>query len=134
MGSGLHFCQAFSSPPKKVRLIVTPARVVGTTIILVLVSFFAYLWIQYHQLVGAPNLTLSNPQDQQTVDIPQIVVEGRTDPEAKVAINNQDVPLSDQGVFKQEIKLSGSVNKVTVISESKFGQKTTLERTVYVKR
>lgn len=126
--------KAFSSPPKKTRLILTPSRAVGLTVGLVFLSFFTYLWIQYHQLVGAPNLAVATPQDQLTVEVPQVVVEGKTDPEAKVAINNQDVPLSDEGVFKQEIKLSGSVNKITVSSQSKFGQKTIIERTVYVKR
>lgn len=125
---------AFANPLDLEKLRITPTRVLGTVIILIVLIFFTYLWFQYHSLVSAPNLTLSQPQDQLVVDNPEVIVEGRTDPEVKVMINNQSVGVNDKGEFNQVIRLSSEVNKITITAISKFGQKVEVDRTVYFKR
>lgn len=125
---------AFANPLDKTRFKITPNRVLGAVVLLIILSFFTYLWIQYRGFVGAPNLALASPSEGQTTDIPTIVVEGKTDPEVKVMVNSQEIAISDSGEFKEEITLSSPVNKISVIAVSKFGQKTEAERTVYLKR
>lgn len=125
---------AFANPLDLEKLRITPTRVLGTVIILIVLIFFTYLWFQYRSLVSAPNLTLSQPQDQLVVENPEVVVEGKTDPEVKVMINNQSVGVNDTGEFNQGVRLSSGVNKITVTAISKFGQKVEVERTVYLKR
>ncbi|MBI4040071.1 helix-turn-helix domain-containing protein [Candidatus Daviesbacteria bacterium] len=126
--------EAFSNPVEKARFRITPARVFGLVVVVVILSFFVYLWFQYRQFVGTPNLTLTSPQDQISLDNPTVVVEGSTDPEVKVSINNQDVPTDSQGHFKEDIKLSSQVNKISVVAQNKFNQKTEIDRTVYLRR
>lgn len=125
---------AFANPLDLEKLRITPTRVLGMVIILIVLIFFTYLWFQYRSLVSAPNLTLSQPQDQLVVDNPEVVVDGKTDPEAKVMVNNQSVGVSDKGEFNQVVRLSSEVNKITITVISKFGQKVEVERTVYFKR
>lgn len=126
--------QSFKKPIGRRKLNITPARILGLTISLIVVGFFAYLWIEYRQFVGAPPLEVISPQDQQIVEIPTVIVEGKTDPEAKVAVNNQQVGLDKSGKFKEEIKLSSSTNKLVITSTSKFNQSAKVERTVFVKK
>lgn len=125
---------AFTNPLKESRIKITPSRILGVIITLIILSFFGYLWMQYRQFVGAPTLTISSPADQMTTDNPAVMVEGKTDPEVKVSVNSQEIPVSSGGEFKQEITLSSPANKIDIIAKSKFGQKVQIERTVYLKR
>ncbi len=126
--------ESFSKPLKQNRVIITPARVLGVAITLIVLGFFGYLWVEYRQYVGAPPLEISRPSDQASVDIPAVVVEGKTDPEAKVLVNNQEVGVDKEGHFQEEIKLSSSTNTITIVSTSKFGQAAKVEKTVFVKK
>lgn len=125
---------AFINPLERSKIKITPGRVLGLVIFLGVVIFFGYLWTQYRNLVGAPSLSLASPIDQSTTDNPQISVEGKTDADVKVAINGQDIPVTVGGDFKEEITLSSQVNKIAVVATSRFGQKSEVDRTVYLKR
>lgn len=125
--------EAFADPVRPARFKLTPTRVIGSVVALVVIIFFAYLWIQYHQFVGAPRLEVKTPPDQQVVDQGVIMVEGKTDPESRVSINNQDIVILDNGEFKEEVKLISAVNKISIVSTNKIGQRTQIERTVYVR-
>lgn len=126
--------KSFSKPVGGRRIQITPSRVLALVIILVVVGFFGYLWLTYRQYVGAPPLSVTSPIDQQTVEIPAVLVEGKTDPEVKVMVNNQEIGLDKTGYFREEIKLSSSVNTITVTATSKFGQSSRIEKTVFVKK
>lgn len=126
--------ESLASPIGNHKFHLTPSRVFGMVIGLIVLGFFAYLWIEYHQFIGAPKLEVVSPQDQQTVDIPAILVKGSTDPEVKVLVNNQEVGVDGGGNFEEEVKLSSSVNTITVTATSKFGQSAKMERTVFVKK
>lgn len=127
--------ESLANPLKQKKFFLTPGRLLWTVIVLVVLGFFAYLWVEYRQYVGAPNLVVTNPPNQQTtVEIPTIVVEGKTDSEAKVAVNNQEIGVDKEGNFKEEIKLSATTNQVIITSTSKFGQTARVERTVFVRK
>lgn len=126
--------KAFSDPLEVDKFKITPGKVLGLAVSLVIISFFAYLWFQYRHFVGAPNLTVEAPVNELVTEAPAVVVEGKTDPESKVLINNQQVAVADDGSFKQEFQLSSDVNKVTIEAVSKFGQRSQVERLVYLKR
>ena len=126
--------ESFKNPIGAASLRITPAKILAVTVTIIILGFFAYLWFEYRQFAGAPALELTSPSNPQTVEVPTVVVEGTTDPDAKVTINNQEIGLDNKGHFKEEIKLASSVNKVVVTSTSKFGQSTKQERTVFVKK
>jgi cytoskeletal protein RodZ len=126
--------ESFSKPLNNKKIIVTPSKILGITVALIIVGFFTYLWFEYRQFVGAPGLNLISPIEGQTVEIPSVLVEGVTDPEAKVTVNDQEVGVNNEGKFKEEIKLSSSNNKIVVSATSKFGQANKVERTVYIKK
>lgn len=125
---------AFSNPVGKPKFKFTPTQLLGAVIILIILSFFGYLWVQYRQFVGAPTLSVISPVDQMTTDNSSLEVIGKTDPEVKVTVNSQEIQVDGNGDFKEQITLSNQVNKITIAAISKFNQKTQVERTVYLKR
>ncbi|MFA5932736.1 MAG: helix-turn-helix domain-containing protein [Microgenomates group bacterium] len=125
---------AFSNPVETPKFKLTPSQLLGGVVVLIVLSFFIYLWVQYRSLVGAPQLSIVSPVDQMTVNDPNLGVIGKTDPEVKVLVNSQEITVDSNGDFKETINLSSQVNKITIDAVSKFGQKTQTERTVYLKR
>lgn len=125
---------SFANPLKSKKFSLTPSKVLGMVVVIIIIGFFVYLWMEYRSFVGAPNLAVNKPQDQQTVEIPSIEVEGKTDPEVKVMVNNQEIAVDGSGYFQEEIKLSATINTISVTATSKFGQTAKVERTVFVKK
>lgn len=135
--SGKHLPLVMDSlvnPLNKKRFHITPSRVLTLIIGIVVVSFFAYLWFEYRQYIGAPSLEVSTPVDQQTVETSTITVEGKTDPESKVLVNNQEIIVDPEGKFKEEIEVNLSVNTVVVTAMGRFGKSAKIERTVFLKK
>ncbi len=126
--------ESLKKPVGNKKFFIQPSHLIGLTVVLIVLGFFAYLWVEYRQFAGAPELLLNSPVEGQTVDIPSVVVEGQTDPDAKVKINDQDIGVDQDGKFREEIKLAGSSNEITVTSTSKFSQTSTEKRTVFVKK
>ncbi len=124
---------SFSNPVNNKKFIFTPAKFLGAVVLGLVIIFFAYLWFEYRFLVGAPFLEVTNPSDQMNTNSQTIQVLGRTDPEAKVTINNQAIQIDPSGKFSQEIKLTENVNNIVITSTSKGGKITKVERTVFLR-
>lgn len=125
--------ELFSNPIDKKRFRLTPTKVLMTLILVMIIAFFVYLWFEYRFLVGAPFLEVDQPADQLNTSQQEITVSGKTDPEAKVSINNQEIQVSPDGKFSQLIKLSDQMNNIVVTSVSKEGKVTKIQRTVFFK-
>jgi len=126
--------ESFSNPLDKKRFRLTPTRVLSLLVLGLILIFFGYLWFEYRFLVGGPFLEVSQPVDQQAVSSPSIQVIGRTDAEAKVSINDQEIQVDPLGKFSQEIKLSDNVNTVKISATAKSGKQSKIERTVFLKK
>lgn len=109
---------------------ITPERIKGILILFLLLLFFGYLFKQYQFLTTGPSLRLFEPQNNLLVRQEKIVVRGKTEPEAKIFINDLAVYPDDQGEFSQEILLSEGRNEIVVSVEGQAGKKRTVIREV----
>lgn len=125
--------ETFSNPVFEKGFRLTPARALGSLILGLVIIFFVYLWIEYRFLVGGPFLEVSQPVNQLNADSATIQVVGRTDPEVKLSINNQEIGVDVTGKFSQEIKLSDNINTIEIVATAKNGKMTKVERTVFLK-
>ncbi len=125
--------ESFQNPLDKKKFRITSTKFISSVVIILLLIFFAYLWFEYRFLVGPPFLDILSPQNNISVQSSLIEIKGKTNPEIKITINNQEVSVDTFGNFSQEIKLNESVNKITIIATSKFGQTAKEERIVYLK-
>lgn len=126
--------ESFSNPIDKKRLKITPTNVLVSVTLTLIMIFFIYLWFQYRSLVGSPMLEVDQPTDQSNAASNEIIISGRTDPESKVSINDQEIAVDENGKFSQQIKISENVSKIVIIAASKNGKQTKIERTVFLKK
>jgi len=126
--------ESFSHPVENKRFRLTPTRVLVSVVLSLVIIFFVYLWFEYRFLVGAPFLEVSQPADQLSTTQDEVIVSGRTDPEAKVSINEQEIQVDQNGKFSQQIKLSNNVNDIKVSAVSKSGKQAHVQRTVFLKQ
>lgn len=129
-----HILDSFTNPLDKKRFRITPTKVISGLVLAMVIIFFLYLWFEYRFFAGAPFLEVSEPQNQTSIETSIIKVSGKTDPEAKVAINNQSVNVNPDGSFSQDLTLTESANSIVVSSTSKSGQTSRQERVVFLKR
>ncbi|MBI2600659.1 helix-turn-helix domain-containing protein [Candidatus Daviesbacteria bacterium] len=125
--------EAWTNPIDKKRFKITPSKALGAVVFSLIVTFLIYLWIEYRFLVGAPFLEVISPSNQFTTSNAVVVVKGKTDPEAKVMINNQEIQVDISGNFSQEVKLNGSANQLVITSTGKSGKSSRVEKMVFLK-
>lgn len=79
-----------------------------------------------------PNLTIDSPSDNQVFskDDSNITVKGKTDPDAKVTVNDFWSITDDKGNFSYSLTLQGGDNQIKVDSVDAAGNKT--EKTIKV--
>lgn len=126
--------ESFQNPLDQNKFRVTQGKFLGSLVLVMVIIFFGYLWFEYRFLVAAPYLEVSQPQDQQIVHSSPIQVVGKSDPEAKVSINNQEIQVDFSGKFSQEVNLVEGSNTISIAATSKGGKLTKLDRIVFLKK
>lgn len=96
--------------------------VIGT--LLVGVSFF-YLYKEIEGFSNAPKLIIFNPQQNAIESGNFVNVEGATDRDAKVFINDQPVLVNDEGRFSEKLALQFGVNFINIRAVNRFDKITT---------
>ncbi|HYD35239.1 MAG TPA: helix-turn-helix domain-containing protein [Vitreimonas sp.] len=109
---------------------ITAAMVVLGTLFLTLIT---YVLVQWYHFTKPPLLEVFSPEADAFVSA-QVMVEGRTNPEAVVAVNAQPVSLQPDGSFRYELYLPREgITTITVEATDRRGKTNLLQRTVYVK-
>ena len=109
---------------------LTPGRFIGVLVGVLLIVFLFYLGNQYFRIGKSPPLTVSSPIQNQIVKESRVVVEGKTDSDATVTINGVSTIVRDDGRFYDRVAVESGVNKIIIISTSRFGKTTTIVREV----
>ncbi|MBI2029348.1 helix-turn-helix domain-containing protein [Candidatus Gottesmanbacteria bacterium] len=119
-------------PSQHSLLKLTPLKVTVLTIFLLLALFFGYLIQGYFSLSGAPYLEVSKPKAGEKISGLSVEVSGKTDPNAKVYINNQEIIVDSEGEFNQEISIGKNTPAINIVAENKNGKTTVIERIIEV--
>lgn len=110
----------------------TPQITVFSAIAVTTAAFFIYLIFQLKIFISPPALTLTYPQFNALVG-QNVLVEGQTNPDAVVSINNQEIKKNKNGAFSQTIQLTPGAHIITVTAVNQNGKSATLQRAVQVK-
>ena len=102
-----------------------------TVVILFLLLFSGYLFFQYQHLWGQPELKIFTPTQNAELQEKRIKIEGKTDSEATLKINDEIVNLDEEGNFQKEIELFKGENKILIEAISNKGKSTKIEREVF---
>lgn len=105
--------------------LITPKIIaVALGVLLVLGSFF-YLYKEIGAFANTPKLIILNPGQNAVESSNSIVVEGVTDKDAKVFINDQPVLVNDDGRFNEDLALQFGTNAINVKAVNRFDKAVT---------
>lgn len=102
------------------RFAVTSKMILVISGILIGAGSFYYLYRQLDQFVSTPRLVLISPIDGEVVERETIMIEGMTDHDARVFINNQPTVVGENGDFSEIVTLHPGLNTVQVMAKNKF--------------
>lgn len=80
-----------------------------------------------------PVLSLTRPKDGDEVVGPDVVIEGRTEPAADVAVNDRALRPNPDGSFTERLVAQPGPLKVTIVAKDKAGNETKAQLTLTVK-
>lgn len=120
-------------PLSSPRLVITPGLVLTTATLVFVTLFFGYVIYQYRSFAGAPILIVDQPRTDLTTSEPVLNVVGRTDPDATVSLNGQQISIGEKGTFSAHVTLAEGVNTLNFVAENKLGKENKVTRTVVVR-
>lgn len=123
----------FIRPTLRKRTFWTPMTIGLLVAATIFFSLLGYIGIQWYNLNRPPELTILTPEESAIVG-PQVVVEGETEADATVTVNNQPVALQPDGSFSTEVFMNREgVTTISVEAKDRRGKSNLVSRTVNVK-
>lgn len=119
-------------PQNSPKVILTPKRLFVIGISVLIIGFLGYLFAQYQSFAAAPALQVDSPNDNLKVNNGTVAVVGRTDPDANLSINGQQVDLTSSGAFSVSVTLPDGTTDLTIAATNKLGRVSTVKRTITV--
>ncbi len=112
------------------KLIVFPNIVRNIAIVLIFLTFFAYLVFYLRNILSAPDLEIIYPDKNLTTTEHNIVIEGQTSPLAEVRINGEEVLNGEDGYFTKEIPLKEGLNSIVIKAKKKHSKENSVSRQI----
>jgi len=106
-------------------IVITPKIIIVSSILLLVISSFVYLYTEVNNFVSKPRLNIIKPADGTTVTGSSTHVTGIAEKDALVFINDQPVLVSEKGEFSEDVGLKAGLNVINVKARSKFNKEDT---------
>jgi transcriptional regulator with XRE-family HTH domain len=110
-----------------------PKIVKNLIIILVVVVCISYLGFYIKNIVSPPMLNVINPADNITINEKSVIIEGVTEPEAQIIINNQEIIIDKNGYFSKTLDLKTGLNSILISAQKKYSKKNEIIKKILVK-
>lgn len=114
-----------SNAKKIINFLIHPQHLKIFLIILIITGLVAYLIWQINNFLSPPKLEIFSPAGNVQIGENSIVVSGKTQPEVKIFINNQEILPQPDGSFKEKLDLQTGLNHITITAKKKIGKTTT---------
>lgn len=105
-------------------------NILGICLILL---FAGYLTWQVKRILEPPLLNVYSPIEGYTTGNMNVIVQGETEKECRLAINGQEIMVDESGRFNSTIDLSNGLNTIIISATKKHGKTSTVTRHVVVK-
>lgn len=83
-----------------------------------------YAIFQFQDLLSGPTITITSPQNGQTLESPLVEISGTARRVAFISLNGRQIFTNPQGEFREQLVLSTGYNIITVSAEDKFNRTT----------
>jgi len=115
------------------KVMITPKILAYSGLCLFIVSMAAYIIYQLIGFAGSPNLEISSPANNSIVETETVTVNGVTDNDTFVVVNDENVPVTQDGRFQALLKLQRGLNVIEVVAVNKAKKETSQVYTVEFK-
>ena len=122
------------SAETKKRLYLTPSRLINLIFVLAILTFVAYLTLQYSSILSAPEIEVESPKDDETVSVPVIIIAGTTEKDTTISINGKFVPLDQDNKFTYQYNLTDGKNTIEIIAAKRLSPKSRITKTIRLAR
>lgn len=93
-----------------------------------LIIFFLLLTVyslyQARFLILGPQIWIDNPQNNQTVEGPLVIMDGRSKNIAWISLNDRQIFTDEYGRWKEKLIVSQGLSIMTVKARDRFGRET----------
>lgn len=100
--------------------VVTPRLIVISSIAILVLGGFFYLYKEIGAFASTPRLVILSPDKNYSTSGNSVTIEGVTDTDAKIFINDQPILVGDDGKFREDLTVQGGANTVIVRSVNRF--------------
>jgi cytoskeletal protein RodZ len=118
------------NPDLSQKFVWSPKATFLVGIVIVVLAIAAYLVMQYINFISPPILKVLNPADGQVVTETNLMVNGITDPEASVIVNNQPALVEDNGNFSTKIEIYEGTKDIEIVAKARTGKESRVHRSI----
>ena len=128
-----HFLKEIGGTPFLERLL-KPNAVKTAGVCLIVFLVLSYIILNVYETIAPPYLVMYYPSGDITINELEISVFGKSEPEASVMINNNEITLNQGGEFKEEVTLRPGLNLIVISARRKHGLTRKVVRHVLVSK
>lgn len=115
------------------RILITPKLITLIAVIVVIIFSIFYFWKQINLLTSLPNLVIESPL-QDNLEAPNVSIQGKTDTQNSLTINNEEVIVNERGEFQKNVILQPNIiNTFIIQAVNIFGKKTIITKNLWWK-
>lgn len=104
-------------------------NLIGVAVVLIAII---YLYSTVYNIVKPPKLNVISPQDDLITSNYTVQIEGETESEAGIAINDKEVFCLKDGNFAEKIDLKKGLNVVKITAKKKYSKENAVYRKILV--
>lgn len=127
--------QVVELEPKKRRrvgtgssMVLTPGKVIAVFVAIASALLLWYLYNQYRVLTDPPLLSVFLPRNEEVYNVKQVSIVGRTDPDAVLYINGEEVSLDAEGGFERDyIAVKNGPALLEFVAKNRISERETRE-------
>ena len=109
--------------PKPLKIsyfILTPKLIVVAIIIIMTFGGFFYIYKEIGAFASVPRLVILSPEKNSQIQGNSVMIEGVTDKDVKLYINEQPILVNDDGKFQENLTLQSGNNFINIKAVNRF--------------
>jgi cytoskeletal protein RodZ len=110
---------------KEVKFVITPKILGYASASLFVLFMFGFIAYQVFSFAGSPNLKIINPNNNTVIETDSVDIHGLTDANIMLSVNNETIPVTNDGRFSTNLKLHRGINVIKVKATNKAKKDTT---------
>jgi len=104
---------------KDVKVLITPRTLAFSALGAFVLGLFSYIFLQVASFAGSPSLKVFSPENNFVTEIDSVNIRGITENGILLTINEEDIPVTNDGSFALNFKLHRGVNLIKVKAMNK---------------